>query len=164
MKLEQNETILGFTSVNDFATTLFGFNNKFGVAVISVIGGLTSLITSYVYSDANAIYFMVALLGMDLLTAIYRAHKTKTFTSKRLPRVLVVLLSYCLMLAISWNAAKFVPLHLFDFLPGMLYTGFITVLVVSIAENLMFAGLLPKDLYLSIKEKLNFTKWFKNDK
>ena len=157
-KSKRNNSFFGFLSLSDFTSTLLGLKSKFSVGLCSLIGAITSFITGYIYHDAKAVYFMVFLLLMDALTAVVRAIRTKSFTSKRLPRVLLVMVSYCLMLAVSWNAAKYSPL--FVFLPGAVYTGFIAVLITSIAENLMLAKLIPSSIYFELKEKLNPKNFF----
>ncbi len=155
-KIEHNNSILGFDSLTDFATTLVGWKAKYFVGATSILG---SLITGYVYDSETAVYFLCFLLATDTLTAIVRAIKQNVFTSKRLPRILAILVSYILMLVCSTWMAKFSVIY--AWLPGAIYTGFCAVLFVSIAENLMLSGWIPKELYFMLKEKFDLKKLFK---
>ena len=85
----------------------------------------------------------------------------RSFSSSKLPRVLVISIIYVLMLAISWNAAK--HSELFIWLPGMVYGGLIGTPLVSIYENFAELGYVPKGLIYDIKEKLKnyFNKKYK---
>lgn len=153
MKNLPNDTLFGFNSIADFIQSFAGVKYKGFIAVSSMIGAISSFITGYVYQSAEAVYFLLFLLFCDMITACIRAIRTKTFTSKRLPRVLILMLSYCLALALAWNAAIYVPL--LNFLPGFLYTGFVSVVLVSNMENLVEAKLLPGKILIAIKEKLD---------
>jgi len=154
-KIEHNNSLLGFENLTDFATTLVGWKTKYFVGTASILGGF---ITSYIYHSEIAIYFLLFLLAMDTVTAVLRAIKQNKFTSKRLPRILAIMLSYMLLLACSTWMSHFSILY--AWLPGALYTGFISVLFVSIGENLMLSGWIPADLYFQIKEKINLKKLF----
>jgi hypothetical protein len=156
---DYNDTILGFTSLNDFAQTLLGWKAKYFVGVVSLLG---AFISKFVYQSAPAIYFLVFLLAVDVLTALIRAIKTKSFTSKRLGRVLPVLLTYMVVLACSFNMAKYSALY--SWLPGVIYSGFLAIVFSSICENLILLGWLPADLYNNIKERINIKNLFKKKK
>ena len=99
------------------------------------------------------------MIAVDAITGIWKSIKFKTFGSRRLPRILITMLLYCVLLAIGWNAAKYSPLYFW--LPSALYGGFIAVLFISIVENLYELGYVPKAIYEVIKEKLNLRKIFK---
>lgn len=161
MKNLPNNTFFGFVSVADFIYTFTGFKYKAFIAISSIIGAISSFITGYIYKSAEAVYFLLFLLFCDLITACYRAWKTNTFTSKRLPRVLILMLSYCLALALAWNASIYVPL--LSWLPGFLYAGFVSVLFVSNLENLVYSKLLPGKILSEIKDKINIKNLFKKN-
>ncbi len=154
-----NKLILGYKSLADFFTTSFGLKNpvvNFLGAAIATIG---SFITQYVYDDAGAVYFLLFMIVVDAITGIWKSIKFKTFGSSRLPRILITMLLYCVLLAIGWNAAKYSSFYFW--LPSALYGGFIAVLLISIIENLYQLGYVPKAIYEVIKEKLSIRKIFK---
>ncbi len=122
------------------------FNNA------ALIGFISTFITGYIYETAGAIYFLLFLLGCDLLTAVMRSIKDKSFSSRRLPRIFVTMISYCLCLSIGFNAAKFSPL--LNFLPSTLLFAFYSVLIVSIFENLVQLKILPAKIFKNILNKI----------
>jgi phage-related holin len=148
--------LVGFDSVKDFAETAFSPASGKFLFMVSMLGGLSSFITNYIYNDAQAVYLLFALIGLDALTGIVNALKKNTFSSKRLPRILGVTISYTLILGLSWNLSKYNAA--LDFLPGMIYFGFSSVLFVSIIENLNELGLIPKALAEKILEKIKGKK------
>lgn len=139
---------IGFIDGNDFFSTLLGSASAKIVGIMATIGGIISACSGYVYSDKNAIYFLAVLLMLDALTGIANSFYHKTFASQRLPRVLGVAVSYFLLLSIATQAAK--VNEALTFLPGSLYLGFVTVILVSLVENLGEMGLLPKSLVKKI--------------
>ncbi len=158
-----NKTLFGFESMNDFLTTLFGNpNNKFIIGVFSIYGATTSFISNYIYDNAKAVYFLFFLLVVDLITAIYRSMKSKTFNSKRLGRVLIVMVSYAVTLSIAWNAGKYSLL--FAPLAGLIYNGFVAVNLLSIYENLIAVNLIPTNVGVGLIKKISSLVKFDKDK
>ena len=145
----KNETILGFDSISDYLQTMTGGNKPLTV-LLGILGGISSFITGYIYESAGAIYFLLFLMGCDLFTAIVRSLKDRTFSSRRLPRIFVTMITYVVCLAIGFNAAKFSPM--FNFLPGALLFGFYSVAILSIFENLVQLDLLPKSVYQKLRD------------
>jgi hypothetical protein len=143
---------IGFQSLTDYFTSLLGIKTIKLNMVFAILFSVTGFIQNYIFNNAQAVYFMLFLLGVDFVTGIYKAVKSGNFSSSRLPRVFVITLSYSLMLAISWNAAKYS--EIFSFLPGVVYGGLIATLLVSIFENLYLLGLLPKSFFDSVMSKL----------
>lgn len=139
---------VGFIDGNDFFSTLLGTASSKIVGLMALIGGVISGLSGYVYSDKTAVYTLAFLLLSDAITGVANAFYHKTFTSARLPRVLGVAVSYFLLLAVSTQAARFN--EALTFLPGSLYLGFTTVILVSLIENLGEMGLLPKGLVKKI--------------
>lgn len=146
-----NNTLLGFDSVGDFLISLSGWKSKLIVGYLSIIGALSSLITNYIYNDAKAVYLLAFMMFFDLITASFRAYKNKSFSSRRLPRVFVILVCYVVLLSISWNMAK--QSVLFAWLPGALYTGMITTVFISIIENLVQAKIIKSGFAKEIINK-----------
>ena len=149
---KNNHLMLGFISWNELfekivATKQMAFN--FIVASVAVI---TTFINNYVWDDAKAIYFMLFLICFDATTGISKSIKNKTFSSSRLPRILVIMVIYTTLLAISWNISKFSPFY--AWLPGALYGGFLATLIVSIFENLHQLQIVPDRIYDTVKTKL----------
>lgn len=142
---KDNELMLGYSNVGDLFNSVFGLK----LFIINIVGALaaatTTFITKYVWDDATAIYMMLALIIADALTGVLKAIRNKTFSSSRLPRILVIMVIYTSLLGLSWNVAKLSPFY--AWLPPFLYGGFITTLLVSIFENLNQLGLIPKGVY-----------------
>jgi len=156
-----NNTLFGFDSMHDFLTSLISFRYKTFTLSITGLSALAGFISQYVYNDYKAVFFLMFLIMFDTATGIYRAFKTKTFTSKRLPRMLLIMVTYCLLLATGWQASLYS--HLFGFLPSLLYGWFIATLLTSVIENLSAVGLLPEPISRLLEEKLNFKNLVKKD-
>jgi phage-related holin len=152
MKIESNKTFLGFDSLFDFFNTSFGLPTIKTNIIASFIAVCTTFITGYIYNDAGAVYFMLFAIVCDYITGIARAIKSKTFSSRRMPRILITMMFYVMLLALSWNAAKY---HmLFYFLPGLVYGGLIATILVSVLENVYYLGYLPKSLFTILQKRL----------
>lgn len=156
--MQENTLVLGFKSVKELFLTVFGLKTPLLNLIGSFFATLTTFITKYIWDDAGAVYFLAFMILVDAITGIWKAFKYNTFSSSRLPRILVTLIIYTTLLAISWNAAKYSPFYFW--LPATIYGGFVSVLVVSIIENLVLLGYLPRGLYDIIKEKASFKKIF----
>lgn len=149
---KDNHLMLGFANFGDFLQSLLGLKNTLLNFIFGFLAVLPTFISSYIYDDYKAVYFMYTLVIIDASTGILRAFKNKTFSSSRLPRIFVITLCYTVMLAMSWNAAKFSSMFLY--LPGFIYGGLIATLLISVFENFMLLGLINKQIYFSIKNKL----------
>lgn len=149
---KNNHLMLGFISWHEFMDSLIGAKQTVLNFFAALLAISTTFITNYVWDDASAIYFMLFLISFDAVTGVTKSIKNKTFSSARLPRILVIMLSYTALLAVSWNIAKFSPFYYW--LPGALYGGFIATLIVSIFENLHALKIIPDRLYESISKKL----------
>lgn len=152
---KNHNSYLGFDSFSEFITTVFGLKNSVVNLYFAIVAGLTSLITNYIWDDSSAVYFMAFLVAADFLSGIWKAKKNKVFSSTRFPRAFVSLLIYCLLLAVSWNAAKHSVL--FVWLPGATFGGIISTLILSLIENLQALGFVKFDLLSTIKDKLKST-------
>lgn len=150
--MKNNKLFLGFTCMSDFWQTLSGWKYSAINFLMAFCGAITGFITTYIYDDAKAVYFMAFLVGVDFLTGVFKAMKKGNFTSSRLPRAFVILLAYSLLLCMGWQASKYSVL--FIWLPGLIYGGLISTLLVSTIENLYLLGLIKKDLLSKIIEKL----------
>lgn len=165
--------IFGFTSTGDFAQTFLGLKNWFTVAAISVAGGISSFITSYIYADAKAVFVLVALLILDMMTGIVKSYHKRTLEgrkgmmefvmsirSNRLMRGFLVLVFQLLLLAICWNIGTVFPI--LSFTAGLVYFGLASTQLISISENLYEAKIikfnLPKQLKDKFKELLSKKK------
>lgn len=150
--MKENKLILGFENTKELFSSILGLKNSFINFLLAMITASSSFITQYIWDDATAVYFMLFLIVVDASTGIWKSIKYRTFSSSKLPRVLVISIIYVLMLAISWNAAKHSTL--FIWLPGMVYGGLIGTPLVSIYENFAELGYVPKGLLYDIKEKI----------
>lgn len=129
-----NFHLMGFDSMGDFLNTTLGTKTVKANAVTGIAAGITGFVTNYVYDDAHAIWFLVFLCTVDLLTGVAKAFRNSNFSSKKFPRAFVSMLAYVCLIAISWNAAKHIPE--LNFVPGLVYGGVISTLVISVYENL----------------------------
>jgi len=160
--MKENKLILGFESTQELFSSILGLKNSFINFILAVCTAFTSFVTQYIWDDASAVYFLLFLIIVDAGTGVWKSVRNRTFSSSKLPRVLVISIIYVLMLAISWNAAK--HSELFLWLPGMVYGGLVGTPLVSIYENFAELGYVPKGLLYDIKEKIKsyFNKKYKN--
>ena len=150
---KENDLMLGYANLQDLATSLFGLKMTVINFIGAVIAVATTFITDYIWNDAKAVYMLLFLVGIDAITGIAKAIKAKTFSSAKLPRVLVIMIAYTTLLGIAWNLSKISPFY--DFLPAILYGGFISTLLISIFENLHFLNLIPTKMYNYVRKKLD---------
>tara|TARA_Y100000389_G_scaffold203517_1_gene252147 strand:+ start:3333 stop:3812 length:480 start_codon:yes stop_codon:yes gene_type:complete len=150
--MKENKLILGFESSQELLSSILGLKNSLVNFILALCTAATSFITQYIWDDASAVYFLLFLIVVDAGTGVWKSIINRTFSSSKLPRVLVISIIYVLMLAISWNAAK--HSELFVWLPGMVYGGLIGTPLVSIYENFAELGYVPKGLLYDIKDKI----------
>lgn len=156
--VKDNNLMLGYSCCGDLCTSAFGLNNFLTNIIMASMGGLTSFITSYIYDDPQAIYVLVGMIAFDSITGIMKAIKRGTFSSSRLPRILVIMVIYVSLLSLGWNLAK---VHdLFTWVPGALYFGFVTTLTISIIENLHELRIISDNVYGYIKNKMGIIQEF----
>lgn len=151
--VKDNNLMLGYSCGGDLCDSAFGLNHYMTNLILASIGAITSFITSYIYDDAQAIYVLISMILFDSITGIMKAIKRKTFSSARLPRILVIMIIYVSLLSIGWNLAKINDL--FVWVPGCLYFGFITTLTVSIIENLHELRIISDSVYGYIQNKMS---------
>lgn len=149
---KNNHLMLGFESFTDFWNSMIGAGHTVVNAIGIIVALFTTFLTKYVWDSAGAVYFMLFLVLFDAFTGIMKSFKQKTFSSSRLPRILVIMVVYTTLLGISWNISKYSPFYYF--LPAVLYGGFIMTLLVSVFENLYILNMIPKSMYDVIKEKI----------
>ena len=155
---KNNHLMLGFISWGELFDKIVGIKQSVFNFFVAMAAIITSFINNYVWDDAKAIYFMLFLISFDAATGIYKSLKNKTFSSSRLPRILVIMVVYTTLLAIAWNISKFSPFYYW--LPGALYGGFIATLMVSIFENLHALKIVPDKIYDLVKSKLDALQTF----
>lgn len=150
---KNNHLMLGFFSWHELFDKIIGLKQLVFNGCIATIAVITTFINDYVWNDAKAIYFMLFLISFDAMTGISKSIKNKTFSSARLPRILVIMVVYTTLLAMSWNISKFSQFY--NWLPGALYGGFMATLIVSIFENLHELKIVPDRIYSLVKAKLD---------
>lgn len=155
---KDNNLMLGYESFADLFRSAFGIQNISANFLMSSIGALITFITSYIYDDAQAIFVLVGMIAFDSLTGIMKAIKNKTFSSAKLPRILVILVIYTGLLSLGWNLAKVNDLY--SWIPGTLYFGFISTLTISIIENLHQLGIISDSMYKYFQRKLGLLQEF----
>ena len=150
---KNNLLMLGFVSWHDLVEKLVGAKFSLINFILAFMVGFSSFITHYIYNDAKAVFFMLGLVGLDAVLGIIRAIKNKVFSSARLPRIVIVMLTYCSCLFIGTSLAK--SSTLYSFIPGILISAFCTTSLVSIWENLHLLKLISDNTYEMLSKKLN---------
>lgn len=145
--------MLGYANWTELWNKIIGIKHSILTLLVVMAASLTSFITHYVYSDANAVYFMFTLVMIDAATGIIKSLRNKTFSSARLPRILAVLFCYSSTIAISFEIAKINTN--FNFISTALISGFCLTSFVSIFENLHILKIIPNSVYTVVMEKLN---------
>lgn len=156
--IKENNLMLGYKSFTELFRSAFGTEHATTNLFMSSIGALITFITSYVYDDAQAVFVLVGMIAFDSITGILKALKNNTFSSAKLPRILVIMLIYTSLLSLGWNLAK--VNDMFTWIPGTLYFGFITTLSISIIENLHQLGIISDTMYKYIKKKMGLLQEF----
>lgn len=154
--VKDNNLMCGFASFKDLIHSAFGLDHIHMNMIISSLGGLAAFITSYIYDDPQAIYVLIGMIAFDSLTGILKALKHNTFSSAKLPRILVIMVLYTGLLSLGWNLAKVDDL--FSWLPGTLYFGFVSTLTISIIENLHALGIISDEIYKHMKNKMKLVQ------
>ena len=70
---------MGFDSFKDLMDSILGLKNPIINFFMAIIAGSSSFITSYIWDDASAVYFLLFLVGIDAFTGVWKAYKYKTF-------------------------------------------------------------------------------------
>lgn len=143
--------IFGFTCLTDYANTMFAVKNKLLFLFSVTFGSIT--FTDYFWHSYQQIVFLWIMLLLDLATGVWAAVKSKSFTSRKLPRWAGIAFSYSLLLFISYNMSKFTPI--FFWLPGSLYGLFVAVQFKSLSENLAKLGFLKIPMLKKINDKID---------
>lgn len=150
---KDNHLIFGYANWHEYMQTTLGLKQAAFNGCASFVAVMTTFISNYIWSDANAVYFMLFLILFDAATGILKAIKNRTFSSARLPRILVIMITYTTLLAVASNVAKFSSFY--SWLPGILYGGFIATLIVSIFENLHVLKIVPDNIHTAVSKKLD---------
>ena len=156
--IKDNNLMLGYCSFGDLFDSAFGLNHKMTNLLLASIGGITAFITSYIYDDPQAIYVLMGMVAFDSVTGIMKALRNGTFSSAKLPRILVIMVTYISLLSLGWNLAK--VNDMFTWVPGCLYFGFVTTLCISIIENLHELNIISDNVYGYIKNKMSIIQEF----
>lgn len=157
---------LGFDSFNDFITTIVGFKNNL-IAPLAVFFGatLSLFISKNIWSNPGEVYFLAILTSIDLFTGVWKAIKFKSdpikgFRSRRISRTVGKIITYTLVLYMSFNLDK--NMHTaFFWMPYSCLCLFYTTEAWSIIENFGEIGYLDKGFITTIKEKLNVSNLLK---
>ena len=154
----REKNFLGFTSFQDFITTLIGIKTASINAIFAFIAVLTTFITNYIWDDSSAIYTLWALMFADWITGIVKASRSNNFVSYKVFRMPIYFLTTSFVISISWWLAK--SSLLFYPLPGIVFGGFCSVYFFSLLENLGEIGLLPKALVNMLKKRFGLKALF----
>ncbi len=176
------KTMFGYKSLDDLMNTILGLKSVAVNTWLSFIFLFTTFITSYIWDDAQAVYTLLALMIGDWILGVSLSIKAsflllykkgsltmdelnllgkRRFSSTRFPRIFVAIPISLFMLSISWNLAQ--SNALYTFLPPFIYGGLTGTYLVSLIENVAEFGLIPKELVVTLKDRLNPVKWFKKE-
>lgn len=149
-KMRENN-LFGFSSGSDFLASLFGIKYSIINIVPSLILGLTSFVTGYIYETAETVYLLWILMSLDWATGLLKSFKNKSFVSYRIFRMPIYFVATTLILSLSWwlskNSLLFIPL------PGLVIGGFYSVYMVSMLENMGELEWLPKPMIKVLKNR-----------
>lgn len=154
----RERNFLGFTSVQDFITTLIGIKTASINALFAFIAAITTFITNYIWDDSSAIWTLWALMFADWITGIYKSVNKKEFVSYKVGRMPIYYIAISFVISISWWLAK--SSLLFYPLPGIVYGGFCSVYFFSLLENLAEIRLLPKALVEALRKRFGLKVLF----
>lgn len=154
MCYKEQTTFFGFSSIGDYLGSLFGVKYAYVNTIGATLVALTSFITGWIYDEPASVYTLWVLMFADWGTGIYKAIKTKTFTSSRLFRMPLYFISTTFLLAISWHIGK--AQYIFEIIPSFVLGGFYSVYLISLIENLGELNLLPKRMVSALKNRFGF--------
>jgi phage-related holin len=156
MKDNATTGFLGFESIDDFTSSLFGIKHWLTNVMVGLVGGMTSFIVDYMWDTPSAVYTLWILMGADWLTGIIKGMINKRFVSYKLFRMPLYYVATSFVISISWWMAK--GNILFTPLPGIVMAGFYSVYFVSLLENLGEIGFLPKPMVTMLKTRFGLKK------
>lgn len=160
---------LGFENISDYITSIVGFRgNILSPLSFLLAGGLSMFIEKHVWANPSEIYFLLILISIDLFTGVWKAIKfrkdpKKKFRSRRISRTVGKLVTYSIILYISFNLD--VNMHgAFFWMPYSCLAVFYVTEVWSIIENLSEIGYLDINIVKFLKRKLNIYNLLDNKK
>lgn len=111
-------------------------------------------IEKFVWAEAAQYWFLIMLIIVDFVTGVLKAMKFKMFVPKKLPRVFIVMIAYTLLMYISFYGARVVPLLFW--LPTALYSLFVLMTLLSIAQNMYALNFIPKVIKNFFENKIGY--------
>jgi phage-related holin len=156
MKEEGVTGFLGFESLEDFTSSLFGLKHWLTNVMVGLIGGMTSFIVDYMWDSPSAVYTLWVLMASDWTTGVLKGMVNKKLSSYKLFRMPLYYVATSFVISIAWWMAK--NNILFTPLPGIVMAGFYSVYFVSLLENLGEIGVLPKAMVVMLKTRFGLKK------
>lgn len=160
---------LGFENISDYITSIVGFKGNILTPLSFLFaGGLSMFIEKHMWANPSEIYFLLILIGIDLFTGVWKAIKfrkdpLKKFRSRRISRTVGKLVTYSIILYISFNLD--LNMHTaFFWMPYSCLAVFYVTEVWSIIENLSEIGYLDIEIVKFLKKKLNIYNLLDNKK
>jgi hypothetical protein len=171
--------LFGYTSLEDFITTLFkGVQNETIIKIITPIILGIDIIFSFVFDSVGGIWFLILLYIIDFLTGVaksinysikikklkiankYIPHDllNKKLVSKRFPRFLLTMFAALMLLGLISLAGKFSIIYMPLF--SIFYSIFLGQQLISIIENLSELKLISTATYKKLIKKITE---YKND-
>ena len=116
---------------------------------VSILFAIYSYTTHFIFNNELSIYILIFLLALKLITGIVIAIRKHRFNSSKLPRILLQMITYFIILGKSWFIVSLYPQ--FYFIPGLFYGAFLTIILLNVYRNIT---LLSINL-LNYKKKMN---------
>lgn len=165
--------ILAMTLMKEYADSLIRLAiPKLGWAswqtvLAPIVGTIIAFVTEYIYHDAGALMFLVAIYAADFLTGVLGAIKNIELKSRKASNIGANLVAGVGLLCLSWWFAKFNPnvdsfFQLFgSTMSGTIYFILTSQNLLSIVENLCKMGVLPAQTMQVLQEYASLKRWFK---
>jgi len=130
----KNPLFLGFLNVKHYFNTLFDIKNFFLHFCFGLFLSVFSNIFNITYETHMCILLLCTLLGFNFLVGVSFSIRKKSFSSNKLPKTLILLLSYSIILIHFWEVTKDNSILLW--LPSMFYGIFLSITINNTFKNL----------------------------
>jgi len=133
---------LGYETLSELLGKLF-LTNQYHLLIFlfSFFTIINTFVESYIWAEPAQYWFLILLILLDFITGLLKAIKYKILVPKKIPRFIITILSYTLLLYIAFYGAR--VLDLLFWLPTLLYSLFILITLLSLVQNLYSLNFIP---------------------
>lgn len=133
---------LGYDTIQELLNSLF-LTNQYHLLIFlfSFFTVINSFIESYIWAQPAQYWFLIMLILLDFFTGLLKAIKYKILIPKKIPRFIITIISYTLLLYVSFYGASVIDLLFW--LPTLLYSLFILITLLSFVQNLYALNFIP---------------------